>query len=124
MGALPGAPVSRPEQPGRPSSSRGLASLSKPITRYSLSPKTGSGWMCATGTRCYRGRCAYERHGSIVYGLVNFGNQVGRSEFTIVLGGQPEFSFEVEVFPTKLDYVSDYEHPPGRNPRHPNGVGP
>ena len=55
------------------------------------------------------GSLRHERHGSIVYGLVNFGNQVGRSKFTIVLDGQPEFSFDVEVFPTKLDYVSDYE---------------
>jgi hypothetical protein len=50
-----------------------------------------------------------EEGGSITYGLINFGSQVGRSEFTVLLDGRPEFDFEVEVFPSKLDYASDYE---------------
>jgi uncharacterized protein len=50
-----------------------------------------------------------EDGGRVTYGFVNFGSQVGRSEFTVLLDGTPEFSFEVEVFPSKLDYASDYE---------------
>jgi hypothetical protein len=49
-----------------------------------------------------------EDGGRILHGYVNFGSQVGRSEFTILLDGRPEFSFEVEVFPAKLDYLTDY----------------
>lgn len=47
--------------------------------------------------------------GRTVHGYVNFGSQVGRSEFTINVNGKPEINFEIEVFPTKLDYTSDYE---------------
>ncbi len=49
-----------------------------------------------------------EESGRILHGYVNFGSQVGRSEFTILLDGRPEFSFEIEVFPAKLDYATDY----------------
>lgn len=48
-------------------------------------------------------------NGRMVHGIINFGAHVGRSEFSLRVGGQPEFDFEVEVFPTKLDYASDYE---------------
>lgn len=47
--------------------------------------------------------------GKSVYGSINFKSQVGRSNFTVLLDGKPEFDFEVEVFPTKLSYRSDYE---------------
>jgi len=46
---------------------------------------------------------------SVVYGNINFGPQVGRSPFSVLVDGRPEFDFEVEVFPSKLDYASDYE---------------
>jgi len=49
-----------------------------------------------------------EGGGRIMHGYVNFGSQVGRSEFTVLIDGKPEFSFEVEVFPAKLDYFTDY----------------
>ena len=45
----------------------------------------------------------------IVHGALNFGSQVGRSRFEIVLEGVPHVAFEVEVFPSKLDYRRDYE---------------
>jgi uncharacterized protein len=48
-------------------------------------------------------------NGEIVHGVVNFGSQVGRSEFLIFVGGEPEFEFEVEIFPSKLDYLTDYQ---------------
>ncbi|OPZ75409.1 MAG: hypothetical protein BWY80_00159 [Firmicutes bacterium ADurb.Bin456] len=49
-----------------------------------------------------------EEGGRILHGYVNFGSQVGRSEFTVLLDGRPEFGFEIEIFPAKLDYENDY----------------
>jgi predicted component of viral defense system (DUF524 family) len=51
-----------------------------------------------------------EEADSLVHGLINFGSQIGRTEFSILINGQPELDFEVEVFPSKLDYASDYEN--------------
>jgi uncharacterized protein len=45
----------------------------------------------------------------IVTGIVNFASQIGRSAFTVSVDGLPELDFETEVFPTKLDYATDYE---------------
>lgn len=42
-------------------------------------------------------------------GLVNFWSQVGLSTFRVLVDDKPEFEFDVEVFPTKLDYQSDYQ---------------
>lgn len=47
--------------------------------------------------------------GRVLYGGINFGGQIGRSQFKVSVGDKPEFDFEVEVFPSKLDYSSDYE---------------
>lgn len=41
-------------------------------------------------------------------GIINFGSQIGQSRFWVEVGGVREFEFEVEVFPTKLDYENDY----------------
>ncbi len=46
--------------------------------------------------------------GRVVHGTLNFGSQVGRSRFGLRVGGEMEREFEVEVFPTKLDYEQDY----------------
>ncbi|MGI6468682.1 MAG: DUF2357 domain-containing protein [Syntrophomonadaceae bacterium] len=48
-------------------------------------------------------------HGKSVFGHINFRSQVGRTKFRVLVDEVPEFDFEVEVFPTKLDYSSDYE---------------
>src|SRR5690606_21990140 len=40
---------------------------------------------------------------------VNFRRQVGYSRFEVVVDNIPELEFEVEVFPTKIDYKSDYD---------------
>lgn len=45
--------------------------------------------------------------GRVVHGRVNFGSQVGRSAFTLSVG-ETTLDFEVEIFPTKLDYAEDY----------------
>jgi predicted component of viral defense system (DUF524 family) len=44
-----------------------------------------------------------------VYGVVNYGSQVGLSTFAVFAGGVEELRFTVEVFPTKLDYYNDYQ---------------
>ena len=49
-----------------------------------------------------------EEDGRVIHGLVSFGAHVGKSTFTLRAGGAPEVSFEVEVFPSKLDYQEDY----------------
>jgi len=49
-----------------------------------------------------------EEGGRVIHGCVNFGSQVGRCEFSVRVNNEPEFDFEIEVFPTKLDYASDY----------------
>jgi predicted component of viral defense system (DUF524 family) len=50
-----------------------------------------------------------ENCGRVVHGYVNFGSEVGRSIFSILVDNQAEFDFEIEVFPTKIDYRSDYK---------------
>jgi len=49
------------------------------------------------------------RGAKVVHGVVNFGNEVGHSNFSLRVAGRPEIDFEVEVFPSKLDYKSDYQ---------------
>jgi uncharacterized protein len=46
--------------------------------------------------------------GRLQHGSINFRSQIGRSTFTVWVDGKPEFDFEVEIFPTKLDYTTDY----------------
>lgn len=46
--------------------------------------------------------------GSIIHGAINFKSQIGRSRFSVYINGKPEYEFEVEVFPSKLDYAVDY----------------
>lgn len=45
---------------------------------------------------------------AIVAGTINFRQQLGRSTFTIV-GEAEQVALTIEVFPTKLDYATDYE---------------
>ncbi len=47
--------------------------------------------------------------GQVVHGNLNFRGQIGRSRFALVLNGRTVIEFEVEVFPTKIDYESDYQ---------------
>ena len=44
-----------------------------------------------------------------LFTVVNFRGQVGYSHFEVWVDGAPEFDIEVEVFPTKIDYKSDYD---------------
>lgn len=51
----------------------------------------------------------YENNQQMAFGFINFGSQIGRSEFSVFVNDQPELDFEIEVFPSKLDYVNDYQ---------------
>lgn len=46
--------------------------------------------------------------GDIVHGAIDFRSQIGPSLFSVYVDGQLDYDFEVEVFPTKLDYAADY----------------
>jgi hypothetical protein len=48
------------------------------------------------------------RIGTSLYGVINFGGQIGRSSFRLYAGDELELELMVEVFPTKLDYENDY----------------
>lgn len=50
-----------------------------------------------------------QENGRVVHGSVNFRGQIGRSLFSIYVNGRRTLDFEVEVFPTKIDYESDYQ---------------
>ena len=45
----------------------------------------------------------------LLTGILNFGDEVGFSHFEIVGDNEVLFSFELEVFPSKLDYQRDFE---------------
>lgn len=49
------------------------------------------------------------RRQDMIAGAVNFRGDVGRSRFTLFVDGAPEVDFEIEVFPSKLDYKDDYD---------------
>jgi predicted component of viral defense system (DUF524 family) len=49
-----------------------------------------------------------QENGRVVHGSVNFRGQIGRSLFSIYVNGIRILDFEVEVFPTKIDYETDY----------------
>jgi uncharacterized protein len=46
--------------------------------------------------------------GSLWHGNINFRSQVGISRFSVISDGVPEFDVELEVFPSKIEYRSDY----------------
>src|SRR5258708_1794935 len=54
-------------------------------------------------------RAARHDDSNSLHGNINFGSQVGLALFSVALDGKPEFDFEIEVFPSKIDYASDYD---------------
>ncbi len=48
------------------------------------------------------------RRGKMQSGVINFGSEVGLSEFRILIGGSLSLRFVLEVYPTKLSYKADY----------------
>lgn len=56
-----------------------------------------------------RRRLSHQERENVLHGVINFRGQVGRSVFTVLVNGTPEIDLEIEVFPTKVDYESDYK---------------
>jgi len=46
--------------------------------------------------------------GNTLYGTIDFRSHIGGCTFSVFLDGKHEYDFEVEVFPSKLDYAADY----------------
>src|SRR5690554_6148751 len=44
----------------------------------------------------------------VLTGVINFGSEIGFSEFKILCNGSVYLEFTLEVFPSKLDYHQDY----------------
>lgn len=49
-----------------------------------------------------------QEQNQVVHGILNFRGQIGRTELTVVVDGLPHVTIELEVFPTKLDYETDF----------------
>lgn len=47
--------------------------------------------------------------GRVLHGTLNFRGQIGRSTFTVCINDRPQLDIDVEVFPTKIDYETDYK---------------
>lgn len=47
---------------------------------------------------------------SILAGVLNFGNEVGLTEWEIRSSGQALLRVEMEIFPSKMDYKLDYQN--------------
>ncbi|RCW46662.1 restriction endonuclease-like protein [Halanaerobium sp. MA284_MarDTE_T2] len=45
---------------------------------------------------------------NVLYGSINFGSDIGYSEFEIRSNSQVVLTFKLEVFPSKIDYQKDY----------------
>lgn len=50
----------------------------------------------------------HRSEGDIVHGSIDFRGNIGASNFSVYVDGKHEYDFEVEVFPSKLDYAADY----------------
>jgi uncharacterized protein len=51
---------------------------------------------------------------SLLHGSLNFRSQIGESRFTLLVNGEPELDFTVEVFPSKITYREDFVQMIGR----------
>lgn len=49
------------------------------------------------------------RRGSILSGVINFGNEIGLSDLIILVDGKRYLKITVEVFPSKINYKDDYK---------------
>ena len=46
---------------------------------------------------------------SLISGIINFGNEVGYSDFEINVDGRKHLVIRIEVYPTKISYKEDYQ---------------
>ena len=49
------------------------------------------------------------RDSGIISGVINFGSEIGNSDFVIKVNGKDYLTITVEVFPTKISYKEDYK---------------
>ena len=49
------------------------------------------------------------RSSHILSGIINFGNDIGLSDFAVRINGEDYLSITLEVFPSKLSYKEDYQ---------------
>lgn len=52
---------------------------------------------------------AVGRSRHILSGIINFGNDIGLSDFVVRINGKDYLSITIEVFPSKLSYKEDYQ---------------
>ena len=50
------------------------------------------------------------RQKKIFSGIINFGNEIGLSDFVVKINGEKYLRFVVEVFPSKINYKNDYKN--------------
>lgn len=48
--------------------------------------------------------------GDLVSGIVNFGSEIGQSDFEVRVGGKAVLIVRIEVFPSKVSYKNDYRN--------------
>lgn len=51
----------------------------------------------------------FQKIGKISFGIVEFSSDIGLSNFIILKNGKKIVSFDIEVFPSKIDYRKDYK---------------
>ena len=49
------------------------------------------------------------RHHNWLSGVINFGSEIGYSDLVIMIDGKEYLTLTIEVFPTKINYMADYE---------------
>ncbi|WP_018085038.1 DUF2357 domain-containing protein [Desulfurispora thermophila] len=50
-----------------------------------------------------------DRYGKVYSAIINFGSEVGNSEFVFLWNGRQVLTVDIETFPSKIDYRLDYE---------------
>lgn len=80
-------------------------------TNYKLFAQTKNGQKISVSHNdpVIQSMIGYENNHQIAFGFINFGSQIGRTKFSVSIDNQPEFDFEIEIYPSKLDYVNDYQ---------------
>jgi predicted component of viral defense system (DUF524 family) len=54
-------------------------------------------------------RLSHQENETVLHGALNFRGQIGRSTFTVCINDRPVLDLDLEVFPTKIDYETDYQ---------------
>ena len=49
------------------------------------------------------------KHHNWLSGVINFGSEIGYSDLVIIVNGEEYLTLTIEVFPSKINYLADYE---------------